>query len=230
MNRDKIKSYKAYLLILLVLVLAFLAGPFIGRGEPSVRLIGWDLMILWCIGLAAVFYQKEAGFPQLIDDTVKSLRRWVIPLAIGAIFGIVDVFVFEGILTHAPYQELPPFLQPFPYSILLYTSGAVHVEILHRLLPLTLVMIIARKFLPASYHNTVFWIFAILTSVWEPLEQLPSGDWWLIIYSFASGFIFNLLQAIIYKKAGWLASLSIRLGHYLIWHILLGMYVQYWVL
>jgi hypothetical protein len=91
-------------------------------------------------------------------------------------------------------------------------------------------MIVARKFLPVSYHNAVFLVFAILTSVWEPLEQLPSGNWWLIIYSFASGFIFNLLQAIIYKKAGWFASLFIRLGHYLIWHILLGLYVQYWVL
>jgi len=41
------KSYRAYLLILLIIVAAFLAGPFIGRGEPSIRLSGtycWECM------------------------------------------------------------------------------------------------------------------------------------------------------------------------------------------
>jgi hypothetical protein len=91
-------------------------------------------------------------------------------------------------------------------------------------------MLLARKFLPEKYHSLVFWIFAVLTSVWEPLEQLPTGSWALVTYSLVTGFFFNLLQAIFFRKAGWLASLFVRLGHYLLWHILLGIYIEFFVL
>jgi hypothetical protein len=36
----------------------------------------------------------------------------------------------------------------------------------------------------------------------------------------------NFLQAIHYRKAAFLATLSLRLGHYLLWHVLLGVYVE----
>jgi|WetSurSiteA1Bulk_404760.scaffolds.fasta_scaffold01320_7 hypothetical protein len=224
------KSYYVYVLILAIVVATYIAGPFVAGNYPSVRLIDWDILLLWLLGMAALFCQKQAGFPDLIDPAVKVRDRFRIPLIMGILFGIADIIVFEGILQHPAYSELPPFLQPFPYSILLFTSGAVYVEILHRLLPLTLIMLLSGKYLPRKYQNLVFWIFAFLTSIWEPLEQLPSGAWGLLAYSFVSGFAFNLLQAYYFRKAGWLASLFIRLGHYLIWHILLGIFVQYFVL
>jgi hypothetical protein len=182
------------------------------------------------LGFAALLFQKQAGFPDLIDKEIKPSLRFGIPLIIGIFFGFADILVFEIILSHPVYTTLPPFLQPFPYSILLYTSGAVYVEILHRLLPLTLFMLLSGRFLPGKSQNLVFWIFAVLTSIWEPLEQLPAGKWELIAYSFSSGLAFNLLQAYFYRRAGWLASLLIRLGHYLLWHILLGIYIQFWVI
>jgi hypothetical protein len=40
----------------------------------------------------------------------------------------------------------------------------------------------------------------------------------------------NLWQAYQYKKAGFLGALMIRYGHYLIWHILLGVYIEFFVL
>jgi hypothetical protein len=69
-----------------------------------------------------------------------------------------------------------------------------------------------------------------LTSFREPLEQLPDGGLLIISYSFLTGFAMNYLQAIFYKKSGFLASLFLRLGHYLFWHILLGIYVEYFEL
>jgi len=224
------KSYYAYVLLLAIIVAAYSIGPFVARNYQSVRLIGWDTLILWALGFAALLFQKQAGFPDLMDKDVKPRHRFWLPVVIGMVFGLADIFVFEVIIQHPAYHALPPFLQPFPYSILLYTSGAVYVEILHRLLPLTLVMLLARKFIPAHYQNHIFWLFAILTSIWEPLEQLPAGNGWLIAYALISGFAFNFLQAIFFKKAGWMASLWIRLGHYLLWHILLGIYVQYRVI
>jgi hypothetical protein len=40
----------------------------------------------------------------------------------------------------------------------------------------------------------------------------------------------NLSQAVYFRKAGFLASLTLRLGHYILWHILLGVHVEYYEL
>jgi hypothetical protein len=56
---------------------------------------------------------------------------------------------------------------------------------------------------------------------------MPSGETWFVTYALISGFAMNFLQAIYFKKAGFIANLSLRLGHYLIWHILLGIYVEW---
>jgi hypothetical protein len=100
------------------------------------------------------------------------------------------------------------------------------VEVFYRLIPLTLICGLGHWFKKKKYADLFFWIAAILTSVREPLEQLSGGSALLIFYSLAAGFLMNFLQAIWYKKAGFPAALFIRLGHYLIWHILLGVYVE----
>nr|MCU0399261.1 hypothetical protein [Cyclobacteriaceae bacterium] len=61
----------------------------------------------------------------------------------------------------------------------------------------------------------------------EPLEQLPDGTLVFILYSLTTGFIMNFLQAVFFKRAGFLATLTLRLGHYMVWHILLGIYVEF---
>ena len=126
-----------------------------------------------------------------------------------------------------PYTELPPFLQPFPYSIFLYFSGALEIEVFYRLIPITLILLLGKWFSDGKYFNIFLWSAIILTSLREPLEQLPNGEFWFVTYYFLTGFLMNYLQAIYFKNAGFLASLTLRLGHYLFWHILLGLYVQY---
>lgn len=39
---------------------------------------------------------------------------------------------------------------------------------------------------------------------------------------YASGFAFNLTQAYFFRQYGFLAALSVRLGDYLVWHIIYG--------
>jgi hypothetical protein len=129
-----------------------------------------------------------------------------------------------------PYSELPPFLQPFPYSLFLYFSGAFDVEVFYRFIPITILLLIGIRFKEGKYYNQFFWAGAVLTALREPLEQLPSGSTAFILYSLLSGFGMNFLQAIYLKRSGFLASLSVRLGHYLIWHILLGIYVEFFEL
>lgn len=215
----------------IVLVLAtMVVGRFVWPTPDTVRQIGWDTLAVAVVGLAAVLLQPAAGFPSLLDPEVRAARRVWLPALAGLAFGVADVVVFEVIVRTAAHTELPPYLQPFPYSLLLYPSGAWYIETLYRLLPLTVGMALARRFLPRAAWTPVFVLLAVATSVVEPLNQLIASPLWLTIYGLVTGLAMNLLQALLYRRGGWLASLSVRLGHYLIWHILLGLYVELIVL
>lgn len=149
---------------------------------------------------------------------------------IGACFGILDIIVIKVMMHPEPYTELPPFLQPFPYSLFLFFSGAFEIEVFYRLIPLTLIVLFGKWFARGKYVQAFFWAGAVLTSLREPLEQLPGGGMLLIVYSLLTGFLMNLAQAIYFHNAGFLSTLSLRLGHYLFWHILLGIFVEYFEL
>jgi hypothetical protein len=217
-----------------VLLIITIIGVFYGRAiiDDHAFLRVWDFSNVWivAIGIPFLFLQSRAGLPEFWDNTVSARMRLFIPVIIGIAFGVLDVVVFKVIMHPEPYQELPPFLQPFPYSLFLYLSGALEVEVFYRLIPITLILLAGNWLKGGKYYNAFLWTAAVLTSLREPIEQLPEGNVLLIGYSFLTGFLMNFIQAVMYKKAGFVASLSVRLGHYLIWHIMLGIYVQYFEL
>lgn len=226
-----IRESKQNLIIYTVFLFLALIGIYYGNtfyaNYKFIRIWNLTNILLLLIGIPFLFFQTKAKLPNFWQKDISFKFRFLFPTLIGIIFGTVDVLVFKVILHPGQYQELPPFLQPFPYSIFLYFSGAFEVEIFYRLIPLTLILWIGNWFKQGKYYMFFFWAGAILTSIREPLEQLPQGGNLLIVYALLTGFLMNFFQAIWYKKAGFLASLSLRLGHYLIWHILLGIYVEY---
>ncbi len=215
-------------------ILIAVAGIFYGNSISSqfagLRLWNFENVALLLIGLPFIFFQRNAGLPEVWNNEHPLASRLFKPLLIGLLFGIADLFVIEYCLTQTAHTSLPPYTQPFPYSIFLYSSGAFEIEIFYRLIPITLVLLIFSKIKQGIYQPQAFIVIAILTSLREPIEQLPTGAGWFIAYSLITGFAMNLLQAIYYKRYGWSSSLFIRLGHYLIWHILNGIYIQYFVL
>lgn len=225
------KNIKNNLITYFILLCVASVGIFYGNAIFSnfKFLRVWELtnILILLIGVPFLFVQEKAKLPNFWQANITHKNRFLFPIAIGIIFGILDVLVFKSILHPEPYQDLPPFVQPFPYSIFLYISGAFEVEVFYRLIPLTLILLFGGWYKGGKYFITFFWAGAILTAIREPLEQLPEGNVLLLIYSLFTGFLMNFLQAIWYRKAGFLASLSIRIGHYLIWHILLGIYIQY---
>lgn len=184
-----------------------------------------DTILMSLIALL-LFFQKPAGFPSPSDKNISNKNRFWIPAAAGVVFGLLDILTIRVILHPEPYQSLPPFLQPFPYSVFLYVNGAIYMEIFYRLLPFMLVMLPASRYTPEKYHLPIFLVIATISSLAEPIMQFPEGPTWFRIYATASGFAMNFLQAWYFRKYGFFASLSVRLGHYLFWHILQGIYVE----
>ncbi len=219
-----------YFLFLVIAAAGMWYGTSIADNYHFLRV--WEPVnfLLLLAGVPFLFFQKTVNLPDFWQKNVTHMQRFLLPALIGAVFGLLDILVFKVLLHPQPYTELPPFLQPFPYSIFLYFSGAFEVEVFYRLIPLTLMLVMGARFRGGKYYSSFFWVAAVLTALREPLEQLPEGSVGLVVYSMLTGFLMNFLQAVWYRKAGFLASLAVRLGHYLFWHILLGVYVEYFEL
>jgi hypothetical protein len=224
-------SIRQNLYIYITFIIFAIAGMYYGRSieeqHEFLRIWTYGSVLMLIIGFPFIFFQQQAGVPDFLSPEVTSKNRFLLPARIGIIFGILDVVVIKVLMHPEPYTTLPPFLQPFPYSIFLYTSGALDIEIFYRLIPLTIILLAGKWILQGKYYDAFFWTGAVLTAIREPLEQLPDGSLAFILYSLTTGFLMNFLQAVYFKRAGFMATLSLRLGHYLVWHILLGIYVEF---
>ena len=228
------KEINSNLIIYFSFMFIAMIGIFYGNAIKSnfsfLRI--WELqnILILLLGVPFLFLQSNVNLPNFMEVGVSNGQRFLKPILIGALFGLLDIVVIKLLMHPEPYTELPPFLQPFPYSIFLYFSGAFEIEVFYRLIPFTLMLLVGKWLSNGKYFNVFLWSAIILTSLREPLEQLPNGELGFVVYSFTTGFLMNYFQAIYFKKAGFLASLSVRLGHYLFWHIILGIYVQYFEL
>lgn len=226
-------AYKKYLkeiiigfILLFIVITTIIYGNALIISKPNIRLWNWNNLLLILPLLPLLLMQEKASLPSL-DTFNKKKNGWVSTFGIGMIFGILDLIVVKIILHPEPYTEMPPFLQPFPYSLFLYSSGALEVELYYRLIPITILLFINQFFFKGKYRNGLIVILAIITSLIEPIQQFPSGALWFVIYATISGIAMNVWQFKSYMKYGFLAPLAVRLGHYLVWHILLGLFVEF---
>lgn len=225
-NSIRKKSILTYLTFLAICIVGIAWGTYLVTPYPFLRVFNWMGVATLLVGVPFLFLQTQARIPEFWEKNISNRSRILIPMLIGIGFGVLDVIVIKGMLHTEPYTELPPFLQPFPYSLFLYFSGAFEVEVFYRLIPIVLVLSIFSKIQGGKYLTQAFWVMAVLTAIREPLEQLSGGQSWFVAYALTSGFAMNFIQAVFLKKSGFIATLSVRLGHYLIWHILLGIYVE----
>lgn len=157
-----------------------------------------------------------------------TVNFWKKTFGVGVLFGLLDVLVIKVLMHPQPYEALPPFLQPFPYSIFLYTSGALEIELDYRLLPLVLALLLV-KWQPKWFNKKlVVLVIGFISSCIEPLLQFPENSSLpFILYACISGLAMNGWQFWCLYKYGFSGNMAVRLGHYCIWHVLLGIYVEF---
>lgn len=230
-NHSSGKEIRSNLIVyascMLIAVTGIIYGHAIKSDFSFLRVWEYQNVLILLLGVPFLFLQSKAKLPNFLEEGISNKERFVKPVLMGAGFGILDILVIKVFMHPEPYTELPPFLQPFPYSVFLYFSGAFEIEVFYRLIPLTFILLLGKWLSGGKYFNIFLWLAILLTSLREPLEQLPNGELWFIAYSLLTGLFMNYFQAICFKNAGFLASLTLRLGHYVFWHILLGVYVQY---
>ncbi len=155
-------------------------------------------------------------------------RMLALSLASGAMFGAAalaaDYYVgFSNLI--AGQLGISSIHIAFPASAYVYAAGAVAVECLYRLIPVSILYaIIARLILKGRGEGAVFWTLAFLSSLIEPLSQAPlagaSSNLVWVLFGFI--FLFNLSEAALWRRFGWPAPILSRLSFYAIWHVIFG--------
>jgi hypothetical protein len=145
----KLRNYKYELIsgsmLLAVVVITIVYGGMLEAKGVSIRRWHWNNLLLVLPVVPLLFLQQKASLPAV--QTINEKKNgWLSTFGVGIIFGLLDVLVIKCILHPEPYTELPPFLQPFPYSIPLYTSGALEIELYYRMIPLTVFLLLDKFF------------------------------------------------------------------------------------
>lgn len=221
------RRHQLFVFFAILLLLTRFFGLWMEDGLRFIRVIGWLDFGFLALGWILSGFQQKAGLPPILGQGQLG-KNWWEPFLVGVILAALDILVIEGMLKNEAHTSLPPYTQPFPYSVFLYSSATVYMELVYKLIPFTLGML----FLGLLGLRKHAWIYGlmVLLACWEPLERMPSSPAWFVAYSLGSGFLFNLTQLYFYHRFGWIYSFLARLGLYLVWHLALGFWIEYFVL
>jgi hypothetical protein len=224
----------------LVLVKSVILPLFPPIAIPAVAAIfSWGyILTAGLIGLAGLWLADRTGFMPALDPRVSNRQRYLIPLliggGIGAVASILDL-VTHGTQFIAENMGVDSFNTDYPLSLFVYTSGTVVVEAVFRLFLLpVLFWLISYVVLKKRWQEQTFWVLILIFSFLEPLGQLSGQMTPAVMENFGQFFVMMFLpmlltnypmgvvQAYVFRKSGFLASFTVRIGFYVIWHILYG--------
>ena len=230
-----VKIYLGIIALFVSIKLFFLAFPVKFPVEGQEAAFSWLFVALISLmGLAGIRLSRKTGFPEIWDEKITSRQRFLIPATAGLIYGlftVVPLLINQTNRLHPDALAADPHVK-FPFSIPFYVYGTIFLETFLKLFLLTLIVfVISNLICRGRFQNIAFWIAAILVSLYEPLPYLledlqgKSGTSTImpvLTSLFGSLFISNLISAYLFRKYGFLAPLTMRLSHYLIWHIIYG--------
>lgn len=215
------------LMVYLVLVKVVLSLASVkGVVAAQDNIFSWPMIgVLALAGGVSVWLGPRVGLPALWDPNISARRRLLLPALVGLGLGTVTLALqaitgFVQIVAAA--ANVSSINVAFPRSVLFYSAGAIILEAFYRLVPITLLLwLIANVILRKRGQTPVFWVLALLTSVLEPAAQIPllAGHLELMLVAGALTFGMNVYQAYLLRRCGFLAPLALRLGHYVVWHI-----------
>ncbi len=216
----------AYLVIVKIILDAFLPQAFADPAQASQ--FSWvSLAIYSVVGLVGVLLSLRTGFPDAWEAGQSLWPRLILPTAIGIGLGILMVLIdlstgFTRLF--AANHGLTQQYTNFPSMFLIFTAAPIIVETAYRLFIIPLLLwIVSSLILKGKVQTEIFWILAILTSLLEPLGQISDLQVLPQVLAITLGVIYfgiNMIQAGFFRKYGFLAAIMVRVGFYLVWHVL----------
>jgi hypothetical protein len=216
----------AYLGIVAYLVTAVFPVQFVDRSQSGF-FEAQGVIAIGVMGLIGVWLSMHTGFPNAWDTNVTNRQRVALPLVTGFVLG--SLFLATDLVTdmsHLQQEQLN--IQStdvaFPVSLFLYPAGAIAVEVVYRLLTIPLLLgLVSILVRGQGAREAVFWMLAILTSLIEPLTNNAASQ---VLAPLAFAFVFvqsfgaNLVQAVFFRKYGFLAAILLRVAFYIPFHVI----------
>lgn len=199
----------------------------------------WDMIVIaGFIGLVGVWLADRTGFMPALDPRISNRQRYLLPLLIGSGIGtlasLLDL-VTKGTKFIAENMGVSSFNTDYPLSLFIYTSGTVIIEAVFRLFLFpVLLWLISYVVLKKRWQEQTFWALILIFSFLEPLGQLSGQMTPNVMENFGQFFVMMFLpmlitnypmgvaQAYLFRKYGFLASFMVRMGYYIVWHIVYG--------
>jgi hypothetical protein len=207
--------------------------------EAVAAIFSWQVILIFSLlGLVGVWLADRTGFMPALDPRVSNRQRYAIPLLVGA--GIGTLASLLDLATHgtqfiAENMGVESFNTDYPLSLFVYTSGTVIMEALFRLFPFpVLLWLISYVLLKKRWQEQTFWTLVFVLSILEPLGQLTGQMTPKVMEDFGQFFVtlflpflltnypMGVAQAYVFRRFGFLASFTLRMGYYIIWHIVYG--------
>lgn len=234
-------------LILLLTVLAA-AGLYLPQGEltplgaaalpaprwvmAGVAALG-SLVVYGGLGWAGLRLARRLGWPELLDRSVTSGRRWGLPILTGIGLGLLFIAVDR---IAAGFHGLGPLPHPpFPTSLVASVAAGIGEETIFRLFFISFwVWIVSEKLMGGGGRNVVFWSVAALSGVTfaashlpavlflygiESPVELPLG---LLVELFALNGALSLVAAWHLRQQGFLAAVGVHFWTDVLWHVVYG--------
>lgn len=221
-------SVLIYWVILAVIVLLRLLLSLFPSEQVASQMVNLtdslSIGAIWLVGWVGVFLAPRTGFADMWQKDITNHKRWLIPFLIGLGFGLLSI-IFDYL---QPLGEGSLII--FPASLVAYPLAGILEEIIFRLfLTTTIVWIISEILLRGRWQEAVFWGTSIFLGLFYTLSQINlyqnlTGTLdLLVLLQFFTMIAANfIVAAFLYRKFGFLAALSMRMGDYLLWHILWG--------
>ncbi|HET6349134.1 MAG TPA: hypothetical protein VFH88_08630 [Candidatus Krumholzibacteria bacterium] len=222
LERKPARSYVPLALMVLYLVvvrLTIATRPDMFRSAAQAAVFAWPMLgVVAVVGVLGTWIMRRTRrFPEMWDDGVSITWRLWIPVALGIALGAEAIVVDR--VTHwttlaAQQMHLPSIHIEAPASFLIYPGGAVIVTILYYLLLVPLFLWICR--------GRGFPVIAALAALIEPATQDLNQPGGVGIASavFVSDYAMNLGQVWLFRRAGFVPAVLLRVAFYAVWHML----------
>jgi hypothetical protein len=216
----------AYVVLIKVVFDAFLPAAIAAPDQRDA--FSWPLIgVLGSLGLVGVLLMQRTGFPSALDARVSTRKRLLVPALLGLGLGVLHIlieiptgFAQLNSAAHGVAQQYTGLLP----TLLFFSAAPVLVESLYRFIPIpVLLWLVSNVMLRGRGQTQVFWALALLTSLLEPLQQtsVVSGIGPVVFGAVVGrGFALNLVEALCFRRYGFIAPIVVRETFYLVWHVL----------
>lgn len=210
------------------LLVTFSPGLF--RSTTQTAVFEWPMLAIWTgAGAVGAWLATRTGFAPAWTGVGAARSRVTSPIMIGLILGVAAIvtdWATGWAALAAAEMNIPSIHIAWPASLVVYPGGAIVVEIVYRLLPIPLILwLFSNGLLRGKGQSALFWTLALVTSAIEPYGDMelskfgPATMWPVLVQDYA----LNLVQAWIFRRSGYLASIICRTSFYFVWHVLWGL-------